>query len=139
MSSALYRDAVEKILLDGLFSGYDKLAEELGVPEGELRQGLSETKGEGLTTLVKFKILSLTGVRDSRTAIQIVESGEMRRANRGRFHRQRYRLGQVVRRPRIAEKSAGFIEDKELAAYLGTLVHARIFGAAKLKSAVASN
>ena len=119
MSSALYRDAVEKILLDGLFSGYDKLAEELGVPEGELRQGLSETKGEGLTTLVKFKILSLTGVRDLRTAIQIVESGEMSEPIEVAFIDRGTGLVKWLDALESLKKSAGFIEDKELAAYLG--------------------
>ena len=119
MSSALYRDAVEKILLDGLFSGYDKLAEEVGGAEDELRQGLSEAKGECLTTLVKLKILSLTGIKDLRTAIQIVESGEMSEPIEVAFIDRGTGLVKWLDALESLKKSAGFIEDKELAAYLG--------------------
>lgn len=119
MSSALYRNAVEKILFEGLFSGYDKLAEELGVAEEDLRQGLSEDGGKDLTTLIKFKILSLTGVNDLRAAIQIVETDEMSEPIDVAFIDRNTGLVKWLDALESLKKSAGFIEDKELSAYLG--------------------
>ena len=118
MSSANYRYAVEKMLFDGLFSDYDQLADELRVNEAELRRWLTDDGGDGLPDLIKFKILALSGVSDLREAIETVTSDR-------EFHPRADEIldestGSIrwLNALESLKRSAGFVEDKDLAAYL---------------------
>jgi hypothetical protein len=119
MSSAKYREAVEKMLFLGLFSGYDKLADELGISQEALERGITAIGGYDLPDLVKFKILSLSGISDLRTAIEIVDSDSEIKFSGGEFMDINTGSIKWIEALESLKRSAGFIEDKELAAYLG--------------------
>lgn len=119
MSNTLYRQAVEKMLMDGLFSGYDTLADELGVREDELRLALDEAEGQEIPLLAKLKILAFSGVTDLRSALHIVESETMTELRAPPFLDTGNGSIRWLEALESLKRSAGFIEDKELAAYLG--------------------
>lgn len=118
MSSTNYQRYVEKMLFDGLFSGYDKLAVELGVPEANLREWLTDAGGADLPDLIKFKILSLAGVKELRDAIETVTTGRAFESEGGEFLDESTGSIKWLSALESLKKSAGFVEDKDLAAYL---------------------
>lgn len=118
MSSKIYRNAVEKMLFDGIFSGYDLLANELGVTEADLKGWLADEDGDELPDLIKFKILALTGVSDLREAIETVTSDREFQPRGKEILDESTGSIKWLNALESLKKSAGFIEDKDLAAYL---------------------
>lgn len=118
MSSTSYQRCVEKILFDGLFSGYDSLAIELGIPEADLRLWLTNADGADLPDLVKFKILALVGVRDLREAINTVTTGKAFETKDEEFIDESTGSIKWLNALESLKRSAEFVEDKDLAAYL---------------------
>lgn len=119
MSSISFRQMIEKMLADGLFSGYDKLAVELNIDEEDLRQALFKSEGRNISTLAKLKILALSGVSDLQTAIKIVESDASPKPLDVPYLDSSTGSIRWLDALESLKKSAGLIEDKELAAYLG--------------------
>ncbi|HNV58023.1 MAG TPA: helix-turn-helix domain-containing protein [Rhodoferax sp.] len=119
MSSVKYRNAVERMLVTGQFSGYDTLAAELGIAEDDLKLQIVEAGGEQLPDLVKFKILALSGIRDLREAIRIVDSDSRIESFGDEFIDSNTGSIKWLEALESLKRSAGFVEDKELASYLG--------------------
>lgn len=106
------------MLFDGLFSGYDMLANELGVTEADLRGWLAEDDEDAIPDLIKFKILALTGVSELRVAIEIVAGDREFQPRDGEFLDESTGSIRWLNALESLKRSAGFVEDKDLAAYL---------------------
>lgn len=118
MSSKSYRNAVKKMLFDGIFSSYDLLANELRVNEADLRRWLTDEGGDELPDLIKFKILALTGVNDLREAIETVTSDREFQPRVDDILDENTGSIRWLNALESLKRSAGFVEDKDLAAYL---------------------
>jgi hypothetical protein len=118
MSTKSYRKVVEKLLFDGIFSGYDMLANELRVSEADLRRWLTDEGGNELPDLVKFKILALTGVSNLKVAIETVTSDREFQPRADEILDESTGSIRWLNALESLKRSAGFIEDKDLAAYL---------------------
>lgn len=117
--SSVFHEAVEKMLVNGLFSSYGALAAELGISEDALKQGIAGGCGHDLPVFTKFRILAFSGITDLREAIQIVGSGSGAELSGFEFADNTTGSIRWLEALESLKRAAGFIEDKELAAYLG--------------------
>lgn len=119
MAGEKYREVVERMLISGQFGSYESLAAELGMIEKDLKEGLVESGVDELPDLVKFKVLSLSGVRDLREAIRIVDSESQIEPVDDEFIDLNTGSIKWLEALEALKRSIGLVEDKELAAYLG--------------------
>lgn len=118
MSSFLFREPVQQLILSRRCGGYADLANAIGATEEQLRAAIEQKDGPDLPVLIQLKLFQILGVREISQAINIIE---------GRVHvdpiAQDFRdeeTGSIrwIDALDSLKRSSGLVEDKDLAAYL---------------------